>query len=115
MGQGQVYDRNTMIFDKKIHQKVLCASLVAFKTSNILPTELICLIISQMDAIFYDNIIQDALFHGWLNNQRDMLFPPEHFECHKWTFIGIMIRSHKLTVPHWIFETRVRRGQDKEV
>lgn len=112
------YDRETMIFDKKIHQKVLCASLIGLKWICILPVELIHHIIGDINDLLYFYVIQDAISHGWTSNtcgKTRILFPPQTMECHSWAFHGVVISFDASCVPHWIFDTEVRRDTKQKM
>lgn len=104
--------RQATVSNKKIHQKVLCASLVGIKTMNILPAELIGHIIGDINDLLYFYVIKDAISHGWTyetHTPTKMLFPPKDSKCHGWTFQGIKISFDGSYVPHWIFDTEARR------
>ncbi len=109
-----VYNRDTMIYDKKIHIKVLCAALICLKKMNTLPLELISIIINNMNALLYFYVLNDAFNNGWEYHEGSTLLLPQ---------IGRKVRDYPFEygeifadgtlAPHWIFDTRLRRDSRK--
>ena len=85
-----------------------------FKNINFI-MDIVPQMIKNMDDIYIDYIIKDAIHHGWRQSIFNdyVLWPPLDFECSRWASLFSTIHGYML--PHWIYDDHVRqKGFRKE-